>query len=186
MGSDDRITLPDFSDMDVSQLAPIYNPLPSSSQNLYPEDWNRKTMGQEIMSNTGVSYVAGVGVGTLYGVTQGISKIRSNHLSSTKLRLNAILNGCSKNGSAFGNRAGILAILYTTYDNLIPMNDVVDLPRSSIPYAAAAATGFTYNLTGLKQVYPPFIGAALGLAAMGLYKAAQSETVRSSLGLQDK
>lgn len=66
--------------------------------------------------NCGVSYLGGMIGGGIYGTVQGLraSPARANF----RVRSNAVMNGFGKHGSTVGNSAGVLALMFTSFESL--------------------------------------------------------------------
>ena len=58
-----------------------------------------------IMYATGTSYVSGLAVGGTWGMLEGL---RRPDGESTKLRINSLLNGCTRRGPFVGNSLGVI------------------------------------------------------------------------------
>ena len=58
-----------------------------------------------MFANTGLSYVLGIFGGGIYGLNEGLKNTPSNKF---KVKVNSVLNHCSRHGSRIGNVAGVL------------------------------------------------------------------------------
>ena len=65
-----------------------------------------------MFANTGLSYVLGIFGGGIYGLNEGLKNTPSNRF---KVKVNSVLNHCSRHGSRIGNVAGVLSIFYSVY-----------------------------------------------------------------------
>merc|ERR1712238_211967 len=66
-----------------------------------------------MFANTGVSYLIGMGGGGVYGLREGLSNTPSNRF---RVKLNSVLNQCSRRGSRAGNMLGVLSVVYSLYE----------------------------------------------------------------------
>lgn len=66
-----------------------------------------------MFANTGVSYLLGTMAGGLYGLNEGLRNTPSNRF---KVKVNSVLNHCSRHGSRIGNMAGCLSVFYSFYE----------------------------------------------------------------------
>ena len=63
----------------------------------------------DLCVGTGTTYLSGLAVGGMWGFKEGFSRPLGN-TPSFKLRLNSILNGCTRRGSFMGNSLGVLGM----------------------------------------------------------------------------
>jgi hypothetical protein len=68
-----------------------------------------------MFANTGVSYLLGTLSGGVYGLGEGLRNTPSNRF---KVKVNSVLNHCSRHGSRIGNMAGCLSVFYSFYEYL--------------------------------------------------------------------
>ena len=68
-----------------------------------------------MFANAGLSYLVGTFGGGLYGLNQGLQNTPSNRF---KVKLNSVLNHCSRHGSRLGNMAGCLSVFYSFYEHM--------------------------------------------------------------------
>jgi hypothetical protein len=67
-----------------------------------------RSWGEKLCYNTGIVYGAGLTVGGAWGLMEGMrAPLGGSH--SMKLRLNAVLNACTRRGPLIGNSAGVLS-----------------------------------------------------------------------------
>jgi hypothetical protein len=121
---------------------------------------------ERMVYNTGISYLAGTGIGGMYGVFHGAKNSPSPRL---RIRINTILNGMTTYGSRTGNAVGVLAIMYSCFE---AASDYVEVDRlvgndAASPFLAALGTGMLYKVTsGPKTMV---LAGGLGAAAMMSY-----------------
>ena len=61
----------------------------------------------DLCVGTGTTYLSGLAVGGMWGFREGFGRALGNN-ASIRLRLNSILNGCTRRGSFVGNSLGVL------------------------------------------------------------------------------
>ena len=66
-----------------------------------------------MFANTGLSYLLGTGAGGLYGLGEGLKHTPSHRF---RVKLNSVLNHCSRHGSRVGNMLGVWSVLYSFYE----------------------------------------------------------------------
>jgi hypothetical protein len=121
-----------------------------------------KGAGQRMMYETGVSYIAGVGLGTGYGVWAGFQK-KLTGASSPKIRLNAILNQSAKYSTSTANTFGSFALFYSGMRSYVRYrrNNKTDIWND---IAGVTFAGCCVNLP--KGILPSLtMGAMLGAGA---------------------
>ncbi|RSH90162.1 Mitochondrial import inner membrane translocase subunit tim23 [Saitozyma podzolica] len=116
----------------------------------------------DLCVGTGTTYLSGLAVGGMWGFREGLARPLGNN-ASFKLRLNSVLNGCTRRGSFLGNSLGVLAIFYnianSSMDAFRGKHDALN------SMAAGAISGALYKSTaGLR---PAMVGAGLMTAAAG-------------------
>ncbi|KAG9124618.1 Mitochondrial import inner membrane translocase subunit tim23 [Ceratobasidium sp. 392] len=77
------------------------NSLPGTGTALPSRGWS-----DDLCYGTGTTYLSGLALGGLYGVREGYARPLS--VSSTRLRVNSILNSVTRRGSYFANSAGVI------------------------------------------------------------------------------
>ncbi|KAF4468613.1 mitochondrial import inner membrane translocase subunit tim23 [Fusarium albosuccineum] len=70
----------------------------------------------DLCYGTGVTYLAGLGVGGAWGLQEGL---RRSDGQPPKLRLNSVLNSVTRRGPFLGNSLGVVAIIYNCINSLI-------------------------------------------------------------------
>ncbi|CAE6401000.1 unnamed protein product [Rhizoctonia solani] len=108
-----------------------------------------------IGGTNGVILMKGLALGGLYGVREGYSRPLS--VSSTRLRVNSILNSVTRRGSYFGNSAGVIALMYNV------LNSSIDAWRGKHDVWGSMAAG---GISG--AIYKSTAGVRPALAAAGI------------------
>ncbi|KAJ9105776.1 hypothetical protein QFC20_004263 [Naganishia adeliensis] len=117
--------------------------LPGAGSALPSRGW-----ADELCYGTGSTYLSGLVLGGAWGLKEGMQRPLGSS-SSMKLRINSILNACTRRGSFLGNNLGILALFYNG------VNSSIDAYRGKHDtygaIAAGALSGVIYKATaGLK------------------------------------
>eukprot|EP00316_Scyphosphaera_apsteinii_P017805 CAMPEP_0119307478 /NCGR_PEP_ID=MMETSP1333-20130426/7960_1 /TAXON_ID=418940 /ORGANISM="Scyphosphaera apsteinii, Strain RCC1455" /LENGTH=192 /DNA_ID=CAMNT_0007311031 /DNA_START=89 /DNA_END=667 /DNA_ORIENTATION=+ len=98
------------------QVAPEQQAL--SPDFLFPENFDsdyRRSWGDRLTYHIGVGYLAGLTAGGGFGLFDGL---RSSHGERRRIRINAVLNSTGRRGPAWGNSAGCLAMMFSTFESL--------------------------------------------------------------------
>ncbi|XP_059642156.1 mitochondrial import inner membrane translocase subunit TIM23-2-like [Cornus florida] len=117
--------------------------LPTSPEFLFQEESiaQRRSWGENLTYYTGIGYLAGAGTGAGKGFIDGVRAFESG--DSMKLRVNRILNGSGQTGRQFGNRAGVLGLLFAGMESgLVAVRDTDDVVNSVV---AGLGTGALYK-----------------------------------------
>lgn len=127
---------------------------------------------QIMFANAGLSYLIGTVGGGVYGFNEGLKHTPSHRF---RVKLNSVLNHCSRHGSRFGNMLGVCSVMYSFYENFADQLDIDQYtgPVQPVgPALAAFATGATYKI----QAGPRVAGLAgvIGLGAVGVTYTAYS------------
>eukprot|EP00286_Rhodomonas_abbreviata_P019906 CAMPEP_0181314734 /NCGR_PEP_ID=MMETSP1101-20121128/14980_1 /TAXON_ID=46948 /ORGANISM="Rhodomonas abbreviata, Strain Caron Lab Isolate" /LENGTH=234 /DNA_ID=CAMNT_0023421855 /DNA_START=8 /DNA_END=712 /DNA_ORIENTATION=- len=146
-------SVPDFSafaDIDLGSVSPAmgrvdlgktYKPMSKGAEYMFDEEEKNRSFGEHLVFYTGSCYLTGVGSGITVGLFEGLRKGRE--LPSSKLRMNAVVNACSKRAPMFGNNLGVLALLFATSERTSQyIRDKDDMLN---PIIGAASTGFLFK-----------------------------------------
>jgi import inner membrane translocase subunit TIM23 len=120
----------------------------------------------DLCVGTGTTYLSGLAIGGAWGLKEGLSRPLGPN-PSMRLRLNSVLNACTRRGSFTGNSLGVLAIYYNLTNSALDAVREKHDPINSM--AAGAFTGAVYKCTS--GVRPMLVGAAIGTGAMGAWEA---------------
>ena len=135
-------------DIHLGTLAPMVGLSAGDEPDYLDYDIKGRGFFEKMFWHCGASYLLGMGAGGVYGASVGLRQAPSPLM---RVRVNAVMNGCSKFGSRAGNGFGVLALYYTGFEWLA---DQAELDRLSggydfvNPVVAGAATGALYNVTG--------------------------------------
>ncbi|PVG03148.1 putative MAS6-mitochondrial inner membrane import translocase subunit [Serendipita vermifera] len=132
--------------------------LPGGTTALPSRGWS-----DDLCYGTGTTYLAGLGIGGLWGLREGAA--RPLAVSNARLRLNSVLNGVTRRGTFLGNSAGVLALIYNV------VNSSIDSVRGKHDVwggmAAGGICGALYKCTA--GVKPAFAAATLMTTAAGAW-----------------
>ncbi|AET01683.1 Mitochondrial inner membrane translocase subunit Tim17/Tim22/Tim23/peroxisomal protein PMP24 [Medicago truncatula] len=156
-----------YKDLEV----PIQNlyKLPTSPEYLFDEEAKRKrrSWGENLTFYTGCGYLGGSIAGAGVGLVEGIRSFEST--DTAKLRVNRILNASGHSGRTWGNRVGIIGLLYAGIESGIEaVRDVDDVWNS---VAAGLGTGAVYRAA--RGVRSAAVAGAVGGVLVGAAVAAK-------------
>ncbi|WWC87154.1 uncharacterized protein L201_002040 [Kwoniella dendrophila CBS 6074] len=147
----------DLLELDEDKL----NSIEGSASVLPSRGWT-----DDLCVGTGTTYLSGLVIGGMWGAKEGLSRPLGNN-PSMKLRINSILNGCTRRGSFTGNSLGVLAIFYnlanSSLDSIRGRHDTYNV------LGAAALSGAIFKSTA--GVRPALVGASIMTAAAGAWSA---------------
>ena len=137
-------------------------------------DYDIKGRGffEKMFWHCGASYLLGMGAGGVYGASVGLRQAPSPLM---RVRVNAVMNGCSKFGSRAGNGFGVLALYYTTAEQLVNMSGLEEYHDGGVVVNQALAgfiSGCLYK--GTKR---PTTIALAGVLGGGLITASSMAEV---------
>ncbi|KAJ1982393.1 Mitochondrial import inner membrane translocase subunit tim23 [Dimargaris verticillata] len=134
------------------------NTLPGSEPGALPSrGWT-----DDLCYGTGTMYVSALALGGLWGFMEGM---RHPEGKTFKLRVNGILNACTRRGPFLGNSVGVLTMLYNCTGALI--GSVRGRHDAYNSMGAAAISGALFKSSaGLK---PALLAAGLCVSAAGVW-----------------
>nr|XP_043613078.1 mitochondrial import inner membrane translocase subunit TIM23-2-like [Erigeron canadensis] len=138
--------------------------LPTSPEFLFQEESvaQRRSWGENLTYYTGIGYLGG----SIYGGAKGLPLARKEFepSDSRKLKLNRILNKCGQKGGEFGNKTGVLGLLYAGIESgMVAVRDTDDNVNSVV---AGLCTGAVYKAA--QGVRSAAIAGAIGGVLAGL------------------
>lgn len=142
--------------------------LPTSPEFLFQEEAvaQRRSWGENLTYYTGIGYLGGAVVGAGKGLIEGVKA--SEPGDSLKLRVNRILNASGHAGRKFGNRAGVIGLLYAGLESgMVAVRDTDDVVNSVV---AGLGTGALFKAASGPRsaaVAGAIGGVLVGLAVTG-------------------
>ncbi|KAJ1658583.1 Mitochondrial import inner membrane translocase subunit tim23 [Dispira simplex] len=140
------------------------NALPGSQPGALPS----RGWSDDLCYGTGTMYLMALSTGGLWGVLEGM---RHPESKTFKLRLNGILNACTRRGPFLGNTAGVVTMLYNCTNALIGSargkHDVFN------SLGAAAISGALFKST--QGIKPAAITSVMCLTVAGLWNWNQAK-----------
>jgi len=107
------------------------------------ESSKRRGWGERMFSGIGMSYMTGITIGGVWGTMEGL---RNPDGSTFKLRLNSVLNGCTRRGPFLANSLGVVALMYgctnAAFEKIRGVEDDYNMA------VAAVTTGMLFKSTG--------------------------------------
>ncbi|XP_010531862.1 PREDICTED: mitochondrial import inner membrane translocase subunit TIM23-1 [Tarenaya hassleriana] len=165
------------SDHESDQSMRLYNPyqnyelpakaqylykLPTSPEFLFTEESlrQRRSWGENLTFYTGTGYLGGSIAGASAGLYSAVRNFESG--DTTKLKINRVLNSSGQSGRAWGNRVGIIGLIYAGIESgVVAATDRDDVWTSVV---AGLGTGAAYKAArGVRSA--AVAGALGGLAA---------------------
>ncbi|KAJ7963212.1 Mitochondrial import inner membrane translocase subunit TIM23-like protein [Quillaja saponaria] len=165
------------SSSQLSNQTRIYNPykdlevpirnlyqLPTSPEYLFVEEARRKrrSWGENLTFYTGCGYFAGAAGGATTGVVTGFKSFESG--DTTKLRINRVLNSSGHSGRTWGNRLGVIGLLYAGIEiGTVAVRDTDDVWNNVV---AGLGTGALYRAA--RGVRSAAVAGAVGGVLVGV------------------
>lgn len=161
-----------YKDLEV----PIRNlyQLPTSPEYLFVEEARRKhrSWGENLTFYTGCSYLAGAVGGAGVGLVEGVKSFESG--DTAKLRINRILNSSGHAGRTWGNRLGVIGLLYAGIESgIVAARDTDDVWNS---VAAGLFTGALFRAA--RGVRSAAVAGAVGGVVVGVAVTAKQALKR--------
>ncbi|KAI9891710.1 MAG: Mitochondrial import inner membrane translocase subunit tim23 [Vezdaea aestivalis] len=126
----------------------------------------------DLCYGSGVTYLAALSTGGLWGLGEGLQKMPSN--APPKLRLNAVLNSITRRGPFLGNSAGVVAMCYNGFNSTIGYYRGKHDASNSI--AAGALSGMLFKST--RGAKPMLISGGIVATVAGAWAVARKAPPR--------
>ncbi|XP_076885729.1 mitochondrial import inner membrane translocase subunit TIM23-1-like [Bidens hawaiensis] len=152
-----------YKDLQIPTQTPLYK-LPTSPQYLFQEESiaQRRSWGENLTYYTGIGYLAGAVAGAGKGCTTAVKTFET--ADTAKIRVNRILNGSGEWGRRYGNRAGVIGLLYAGMESgMVAVRGTDDVINSVV---AGLGTGVVYRAaSGIRSAA---VAGAVGGILVGL------------------
>ncbi|KAJ0881224.1 hypothetical protein HanRHA438_Chr10g0472031 [Helianthus annuus] len=138
--------------------------LPTSPQFLFQEESiaQRRSWGENLTYYTGIGYLSGAVIGAGKGCIEGMKAFEP--ADTSKIRVNRILNGSGGLGRRYGNRVGVIGLLYAGMESgMAAVRDKDDIVNSVV---AGLGTGVVYRAAA--GVRSAAVAGAVGGVVVGL------------------
>ncbi|KAJ6822726.1 putative mitochondrial import inner membrane translocase subunit TIM23-2 [Iris pallida] len=142
--------------------------IPTTPEFLFQEESvaQRRSWGENLTYYTGIGYLSGASAGACLGLRHGLSAAEPG--DTLKLRINRLLNSCGAEGRRFGNRVGVIGLLYAGLESgMVAARDTDDWVNS---VAAGLGTGALFRAASGPRsaaVAGAIGGLAVGAAVAG-------------------
>ena len=136
--------------------------LPSSPEFLFPEEASaqRRSWGENLTYYTGCGYLSGAVAGGMLGLVDGFRAAEQG--DTAKLRVNRLLNASGHRGRSYGNKMGVVGLLYAGIESgIVHFRDKDDVLNSVM---AGLGTGALFKIASGPRA-AAFAGAVGGIAA---------------------
>ncbi|XP_021903040.1 mitochondrial import inner membrane translocase subunit TIM23-1-like [Carica papaya] len=152
-----------YQNYDVPINAPYLYKLPTSPEFLFTEEslHQRRSWGENLTFYTGSAYLAGSISGAAVGFYSAMKNFEQG--DTLKLKINRILNSSGQSGRAWGNRIGVIGLIYAGIESGVVAATDRDDEWSSV--AAGLGTGALYRAA--RGVRSAAVAGALGGIAAG-------------------
>lgn len=137
--------------------------LPTSPEFLFDEEARRqrRSWGENLTFYTGCSYLTGAVGGAGAGLVTGVKSFEPG--DTTKLRINRILNASGHAGRVWGNRLGVIGLMFAGLESgIVSLRDTDDVWNS---VAAGLGTGALYRAA--RGVRSAAVAGAVGGVLVG-------------------
>ncbi|WJZ94342.1 hypothetical protein VitviT2T_013214 [Vitis vinifera] len=159
--NDNRRLYNPYQDLQIP-IQNIYK-LPTSPEFLFQEESvaQRRSWGENLTYYTGIGYLSGALSGAAKGLVDGVKA--SEPGDTVKLRINRILNASGHAGRKFGNRAGVIGLMYAGLESgIVAVRDTDDVVNSVV---AGLGTGALYRAAA--GVRSAAVAGAIGGVVVG-------------------
>ncbi|XP_062205558.1 mitochondrial import inner membrane translocase subunit TIM23-2-like [Phragmites australis] len=139
--SDGRRLYNPYQDLNIPYRT-LYD-LPTSPEFLFQEEAaaQRRSWGENLTFYTGIGYLSGAVAGAALGLRDAAAGVEPGE--AAKIRANRVLNACGSSGRRFGNRLGVIGLMYAGMESaMVAARDRDDWINS---VAAGLGTGALFR-----------------------------------------
>jgi len=172
-------SVPDFESfgpIDLGAVSPAiglvedrasYKPMSKGHEYIFESEEKQRSFGENLVFYTGAAYMSGIAIGSTVGLVEGVKKMQALQSTSTRLKVNAVVNACSKRAPALGANLGVLALLFSINERLLCY--ARDKDDSLNPILGASLTGMMYRSTcGARACVGWSLAGGLGMSLLTL------------------
>ncbi|KAK2653022.1 hypothetical protein Ddye_012878 [Dipteronia dyeriana] len=169
--SNDRLYNP-YQDLNLP-IQTLYK-LPTSPEFLFSEEslHQRRSWGENLTFYTGTAYLAGSVGGAGAGLFSAFKSMEAG--DTLKLKVNRILNSSGHSGRTWGNRVGVIGLIYAGLESGV----VAATDRDDVWSSVAAGLGTGAVCRAARGVRSAAVAGALGGLAAGVAVAAKQAAKR--------
>ncbi|KNC48088.1 CAMK/CAMK1 protein kinase [Thecamonas trahens ATCC 50062] len=156
----------EYTDLDPRDLDPFASlyPMGAGKVEFVNPDEAERGWGKKLLHQTAFAWVGGLALGTPWGAIEGLRQAPG---SSTKLRMNSLLNGVNRRGPPMANTLAAVALMYNIVEASLNFTTPIDPTYNGI--LAGVASGLIYKSTaGAKRMLVGGIGGGLLAASFML------------------
>ena len=160
-------SIPDGGGIDINK---IYRTAPgggAKEPDYIPFNKKGRDIFSRLSQNTGLFWLGGFVGGGLYGSREGLITVAN---ATTRMKVNAIMNGMSRSGSKVGNALGVIACAHTVLgwvgDEVLQLEELTGT-QLAVPAFAGFSTGLIYKSTTTPR--GALLGGCIGMVASVVY-----------------
>lgn len=174
-GSDENTRLYNpYQNFEVPIKSQYLYKLPTSPEFLFTEESfrQRRSWGENLTFYTGTAYLGGSIAGATVGVFTGVKSFESG--DTTKLKINRILNASGQTGRTWGNKIGVIGLIYAGIESGV----VAATDRDDVWTSVVAGLGTGAVFRAARGVRSAAVAGALGGLAAGAVVAGKQVVKR--------
>ncbi|XP_044484947.1 mitochondrial import inner membrane translocase subunit TIM23-2-like [Mangifera indica] len=161
-----------YADLNIP-IQTLYK-LPTSPEFLFPEESlrQRRSWGENLTFYTGMAYLGGSITGAGIGLFSAFKSMEPG--DTLKLKINRVLNSSGHSGRSWGNRVGVIGLIYAGMESgVVALTD-----RDDVWSSVAAGLGTGAVCRAARGIRSAAVAGALGGLAAGAAVAAKQAAKR--------
>jgi hypothetical protein len=169
--SEQPYSIPDTSKIDLGRIYKVPGAGGGAGGQREPDYIPFNKRGRDIFSrvsyNTGVFWLGGFAGGGLAGIREGLGTVPN---ATTRVKINAVINGISRTGAKVGNALGVIAFAHTILGYVADEHLQLEHYTGSeytVPAFAGFATGLLYKSTSTPRA--ALLAGCIGLVGSVAY-----------------